>query len=237
NGVTAALLVQSGWTGVNDIFSGLDNFLATYAPRRDPSGLISGLGERYEVARITIKKWSVGAPIQPALDALEMLLRKHPFDKDKVEQVIVRLPTSGAVTVDNRKMPDICLQHMIAVMIMDKAVTFRSAHDKTRMNDPAVLHLRSKVKLIPDSALEHLMPKRAAIVEVMLAGGTHLNQRVDNVRGTPDNPMTRDEVIAKARDLVTPVFGDAKCNKLIEKIFALEDVKDIRELRPLLQQA
>jgi hypothetical protein len=57
------------------------------------------------------------------------------------------------------------------------------------------------------------------------------------VRGTPENPMSREEVVAKARDLIVPVLGAAKCDALIEKLLSLENVKDIRELRPLLQRA
>ena len=72
SGVTAALLVQSGWTGVDDIFSGPDNFFLAFAPQANPEGLIERLGERYEVTRTDIKKWTVGSPIQPALDALEL---------------------------------------------------------------------------------------------------------------------------------------------------------------------
>src|SRR6202140_1744144 len=71
NGVTAALLVHSGWSGVDDILSGPDNFLQCYAPQADPAMLIDKLGERYDVERENIKKWSVGGPIQPALDAYE----------------------------------------------------------------------------------------------------------------------------------------------------------------------
>src|SRR6266436_555113 len=40
NGVTAALLIQSGWTGVSDVFSGHENFFQSYAPQADPAGLI-----------------------------------------------------------------------------------------------------------------------------------------------------------------------------------------------------
>jgi hypothetical protein len=69
-----------------------------------------------------------------------------------------------------------------------------------------------------------------------LADGSRLVQRADNVRGTPENPMTRDEVVAKARDLIAPILGTAKCSGLIEKVFHLETVSDIRELRPLLQR-
>src|SRR5437879_3950737 len=142
-----------------------------------------------------------------------------------------------AASVNNREIPDICLQHMAGVMLMDKTVTFSSAHDKARMKDPATLREREKVKLIPDEQLERLMPLRVAIVEVQLTDGTHLTQRVDNVRGTPKNPMTRDEIVAKARDLIAPILGTAQCANLIERVLNLDRVKDIRELRPLLQRS
>ena len=75
SGVTSALLVQSGWNGIDDIFSGADNFFLAYAPAADPAQLIEKLGERYEIARTDIKKWTVGAPIQAPLDALETLMQ------------------------------------------------------------------------------------------------------------------------------------------------------------------
>jgi len=237
NGVTSALLVQAGWTGVDDILSGKDNFFAAYNPRADSAGLIDKLGERYEVTRTNIKKWPVGSPIQSALDALEILNKKRPFEASQVQLVSVRLATDEAAIVNNREIPDICLQHMIAVMLLDKTVTFASAHDQGRFKDSATLRERAKVQLIPDAELERLMPLRVAIVDVTLADGSRFTQRVDNVRGTPENPMTRDEVIAKATDLISPVFGASKCSNLIEKIFHLESIADIRELRPLLQRS
>jgi 2-methylcitrate dehydratase PrpD len=237
NGVTAALLVHGGWTGVDDVLSGPQNFVASYAPKAEPAEMIDKLGERYEVTRTTLKKWTTGGPIQSPLDALYNILKRHPFDADQVKQVVVRVATSAAFTVNNREMPDICLQHLIAVMLIDKTVTFRAAHDKARMQDPAILRERAKVRLIPDEEFERLIPKRVAVVEVTLNDGTHLSERVESVRGTPENPMTRDEVVAKARDLMTPVLGAEQCANLIEKVLEIEDVKDIRQLRSLLQRA
>ncbi len=237
SGVTSALIVQSGWSGVEDIFSGKDNFFAAYNPHADPAGLTEKLGERYEITRTNIKKWPVGSPIQAALDALEILMKQHPFHANEVQKVFVQLATDEAAIVNNREIPDICLQHMVAVTVMDKTVTFSSAHDKVRMKDPATLREREKVKLIPDEQLERLMPLRVAIVEVQLMDGTNLKQRVDNVRGTPKNPMTREEIVAKARDLIAPILGTAQCANLIERVLDLDKAKDIRELRPLLQRA
>src|SRR5882757_6644926 len=236
SGVTSALLVQAGWTGVDDILSGKDNFFAAYNPHADPAGLIDKLGERYEVTRTNIKKWPVGSPIQAALDAIEILRKQRAFEAGQVQQVTVQLATDEAAIVNNREIPDICLQHMVAVMLLDKTVSFVSAHDQARLKDPATLRERAKVQLIPDQELERLMPLRVAIVNVTLADGSHLTQRVDNVRGTPENPMTRDEIITKASDLMTPILGAAKSSKLIQTVFGLEAVSDVRQLRPLLQR-
>jgi len=63
-----------------------------------------------------------------------------------------------------------------------------------------------------------------------------VSERVGNVRGTMENPMTRDEIIAKARDLMTPVLGASKCQSLIDRVFDLESVRSVTQLRPLLQR-
>jgi 2-methylcitrate dehydratase PrpD len=92
------------------------------------------------------------------------------------------------------------------------------------------------VQLIKDDQLQNLMPLRVAVVDIKLADGKRLTKRVDNVRGTPQNPMTREEVVAKAKDLITPVMGAAGVTKLVELVMNFESVKNIRELRPLLQR-
>lgn len=236
NGVTAALLVQAGGTGIDDVFSGPDNYLMANAPKANPAMLVDKLGERYEITRTSVKKWTVGSPIQAPLDALEILLKRQPFTPDQVRQITVRVATNEAMIVNNREIPDICLQHMMAVMLIDKTVTFKSAHDTARMKDPAVLRQRAKVQLVGDEELQKRLPRREGIVEVTLAGGMRLTEHVENVRGTADNPMSREEIIAKARDLMTPVLGASACTRLIDRIFDLEKVKNVRELRPLLQR-
>jgi 2-methylcitrate dehydratase PrpD len=237
NGITAALLVQAGATGVDDVLSGQDNFLADYATQGDPAKLIDKLGERFEITRTNIKKWTVGSPIQAPLDALEIILKKRPFEPNQVKTVAVRVASSEAALVNNREMPDICMQHMIAVMLIDKTASFKAAHDKARMQDPAILKQRAKVQLIPDAELERQLPAREAIVEVTLEDGSRMTETVKAVRGTAENPMPREEVIAKCRDLMTPVLGAERCDKLIQTTMNLETLKSIRELRPLLQRS
>lgn len=227
SGVTSALLVHSGWNGIDDVFSGDDNFLLANAPHGDAALLVDKLGERYEITRTSIKKWTVGSPIQAPLDALEILLKRRPFEADQVKEVTVRM-NPGSV-VDNREMPDVCIQHMIAVMLVDKTVTFRSAHDKPRMRDPTILRQRAKVRLDPTAGQPLLV--------VALADGTRLSEDAAAVLGTFNNPMTREQVATKCRDLMTPVLAGAATRALLERILDLENVKNVRELRPLLLRA
>jgi 2-methylcitrate dehydratase PrpD len=236
SGVTAALVVQSGWTGVDDILAGPDNLLMTFAPHADPVNLVEKLGDRYEVMRTNIKKWTVGSPIQAPLDALETLMEKRRFRSEEVRKVIVRVGTQAAAIVNNRDISDICLQHIVAVMLNDRTVSFRSAHDKKRMQDPAILRYRQKVDLVPDDELDRMLPQRVAIVEIVLTSGVHLTERVDAVRGTAENPMTRGEVVAKCRELMAPVLGVARSTKLIDAVLALESITNLREFTSLLRR-
>jgi 2-methylcitrate dehydratase PrpD len=236
NGVASALLVDTGWNGIDDIFSGADNYFLAYAPNAKPNILIEKLGVQYEIALTDIKKWSVGSPIQGPLDALSLILQKNKFDAEDVEKLDVRLAPSAAKVVNNREMPDICLQHMMAIMLIDKTASFKAAHDIDRMKDGKVLAQRAKVNLISDENLNQFMPIRVAIVEVILKDGRRFSERVDAVRGTPRNPMTKVEVFDKAMDLIGPVIGNNQSKELIAFINSLEQKTNLNQLSYLLQK-
>lgn len=235
NGITSALLVENGWNGINDIFSGADNYFEAYAPQANKRLLIQGLGERFEITQTDIKKWSVGSPIQGPLDAIELIRKKNTFSVDSIQKVIVRLEPSTAKVVSNRDMPDICLQHMMAVMLMDGTASFKAAHDIQRMQDSQVLALRSKVELISDEDLKQFMPVRVAIVEIELKDGKRYSERIDAVRGTPRNPMSRVEVMDKALDLIGPVLGTGQAKDLAHLVLAIEDQPNVNNLMRLLR--
>jgi len=198
---------------------------------------VDKLGERYEIARTNVKKWTVGSPIQAPLDAMVIFFKQRSFTADDVQKVVVRIATDEANTVSNRDIPDICMEHMVAVMLLDKTVTFQSVHDKARMKDPAVLQVRAKVEVVADPRIDARRPRREAIVELTLKDGTQLSEWVRDVRGTADNPMTRAEVVDKARDLIAPVLGNTTSSNLINKLLVLETLTDVRELRPDLQRS
>jgi 2-methylcitrate dehydratase PrpD len=103
------------------------------------------------------------------------------------------------------------------------------------MRDRKVLQLRSRIELRGDDALTRAMPRREGIVEILLKDGRELRHHTRAVRGTPENPMTREEVGDKCHDLMAPVLGGRRSRKLCETIWSLERIADVRALRPLLR--
>ena len=90
---------------------------------------------------------------------------------------------------------------------------------------------------MPDQALAPLLPARVAVVELTFGDGADLVERVEAVRGTVRNPMPRGEVVDTALDLMAPVLGNAAARTLVQRVRALETVRDVRTLRPLLRPA
>jgi 2-methylcitrate dehydratase PrpD len=241
NGVAAATMVAAGFSGVDDVFSGERNFFVAYDETRrigrppDPQRLAQGLGSTYEIMNTNIKRWSVGSPIQAPLDSLLDLIRARGIRGTDVEKVTVRVSRQGANTTDNRTMPDICMQHMCAVMLLDGIVTFASAHDEKRMRSREVLDLRSRIELVGDEEMTRALPARQGIVELTLKDGRTLRHHTKAVRGTAQNPMTRAEVDEKACHLMAPVLGKARARRLCDAVWALDRLSSMRKLRPLLR--
>lgn len=240
NGVAAAAMVAHGFTGVEDVFSGERNFFVAYDESRRigkaplPERLIQDLGVTYEITNTNIKRWSVGSPIQAPLDALLELIRAHGIKADQVEKLVVRVAHQAANTTDNRDMPDICMQHMCAIMLIDGIVTFESAHDEKRMKDRRVLALRQRIELYGDDGLTRALPSRQGIVELKLTDGRELRKHVMAVRGTAQNPMTREEVDEKCFHLMAPILGKARARRLCDTVWGIEKLSNARALRPLL---
>ena len=237
NGVTAVTLVQSGFTGVRDPFSGEHNFFKAFSPNPYPELLVEGLGSSYEIMLTSIKKFPVGGPIEPALDGLLTLIKKYNLTSRDIKSVVVRLPGVPARVVNERNMPNINLQHILSVALMDGELTFESAHSHARMNEPAVLELRKHIKLLEDRGLENAQRHHQAIVEITTIDGSQLREHVVSVPGTVENPMTTKDIEIKCNGLLTPVLGEDRSKELIDTILKLEQVKNMRDLWPLLSES
>ena len=236
NGVTAALMVAHGMSAVDDVLHGERNFLFAFDAEERAGELVDALGSRYEVLNANIKKWSVGSPVQAALDSVQALMREQGLGAASLERLTVEVQDHEAAIVDNRSMPDICLQHLVAVLLLDGTLTFASSHDVRRMSDAKVRAVRARVHLVGSPELT-ARGGRQAIVTAALKGGGHIRHHTAAVSGTPASPMTRADVQDKALDLLAPVLGVSRARRLVDAIWQLERLRSVRELRGLVVPA
>lgn len=234
NGVLAASFAAAGFTASLEPLEGRPGLFAAFPEDAQPELAVELLGERYEVTRTAIKKWCVGSPIQAALDSLETLMSLHRFSAPDVAAIVVALPRQAAPVVDDRPMPDVNLQQQLALMLQDGRVTFHSSHDRARMVDPAIMRLRGKVRIDPRADETFVQHTRQAWVTVDLVDGRQFEHRTLDVRGTPNNPMTVEEVVAKCHDLMAPILSAMRAEELVTRLLAIETMEDVTELRRLL---
>jgi 2-methylcitrate dehydratase PrpD len=220
NAIFATLLTQSGWTGVDDVLRGERTLFVAYGRGDKGRTLDEPMALGDEILGSNIKKWCVGSPVQAPLDSLEALREQLPAP-DRIRAVTVEIRADEAFIVDNRDMPNISLQHLSALYIVDRGLTFESAHDFARMADPVVAALRARVKLIASEALQRA-GGRQAIVTIETDDGRTLRHHTPAVRGTWGNPMPREEVDAKARDLIVPLLGQERSETLLAQLWRLE---------------
>src|SRR5712691_4565576 len=158
NGVAGALMVAAGFSAVDDAFSGRNHFYTAFGEKPQPNLLAHELGIKFEIMAATIKKWCVGSPIQAVLDATTALVAKHRLRAGDVRAIRITMPDDRMHIVDNRSMPDVCVQYQVAIAIVDGTVSFAAGHDEARMTDPAVQAVRSRIELIPSPELSAAVP-------------------------------------------------------------------------------
>ncbi|MGE5526940.1 MAG: MmgE/PrpD family protein [Rhodospirillaceae bacterium] len=236
NGTAAALMAATAWTGVEDVFTGERDFFFTFAPDADREALTRGLGRDYEILRAAIKRWPVGGPIQGPLHVLRDLMAEHRFGAAHVERIIARMPDKELEIVNNRAMPDISVQHLLALMLVDGAVTFRSAHDFARMKDKRILDVRSRIQAVGDAALTDAQRRWRCVMEVRLKDGRTLHHQTMAAKGSFENPLTRAEEEEKALDLLQPVLGKARSRTLLDALWNIDRVDNVQKLRKLYQK-
>jgi 2-methylcitrate dehydratase PrpD len=234
NGVTAAIMVQTGFTGVEDVLDGTHNMLVALSTSPKPEEMVTALGTRFFVNETAIKTFSVGYPIQAALDAFLTLRKQHGLTVNNVDRIVVRLPEDGARIVDNSPMPDVNCQYLIAVALIDGAVSFSDSHSRERMEDQQVRAVKARVQLVADRALMNPDAPRSGMVEVALRDGRSVSHFTRHPPGTKENPLDMEGVNQKARELIAPVLGTERTEAIIQRVNALEQLDNVRNLLPFL---
>ncbi len=230
NGVTAAVFVQAGLTGVHDVLGGTHNLLQALSTSPKPEEMVAGLGSRYIISETCIKTFTVGFPNQSPLDALLKLRREHGLSPDQVERIVVHLPEDAIGIVSRSQMPDVNCPYLIATALVDGGVSFAHSHSHEHMADPRIRSVMERVTVIGDPKLNDPAAPRGGIVDLVLKDGRTVSRHTRFPPGSKENPLDTEAVNAKARDLMGPVLGAERTEAAIRQLNELERVADVGEM-------
>lgn len=236
NGASAALLVHHGFTGTADPLQGSPGWLEStlfIGPESDMdrNKLIDGLGENFEMPLVAYKRFPVGGPTQPTVEAMLALTKQ--VDSKDVAHIEVKMPGHPAIFA-NAKMPALNIPYLCAVILEDGKLEFNTAQSHERFMSPSVRELMAKVDVLHDPSMETEPRTEPASVAITLANGETVSHRVEHVLGFPTRPMSHDDVDSKARELINPILGATKTNELLDVLWNIENIQNINELIPLL---
>jgi 2-methylcitrate dehydratase PrpD len=229
NGLHAALLVQSGFTGVKDAFDVKGGWFSSRQFRDegsdyDPDYLVEALGTRFEMPLVAYKRFPVGGPTQPVVQAMLELTKVV----SAMDVVSVDIEMPGAVAAfASAEMPALNLPYLCSVILIDGKLSFEMADSMVRKTtDQEVLALMNKVSVQHDPDQEAEPRKESARVIITRKDGSTEVVFVEHVRGYPMNPMDHQDVEDKARELMTPVMGRAGTEELIDLVWRIDSLED-----------
>ncbi len=237
-GLRAALMVEAGFRGVRgalDHPAGWMRGALFSAGDGDRDYLVSQLGDRSELPLTAFKRYPVGGPAQPAVEALLGMLPA--LGAAPVESVLIEMPGRWEAFRD-AAMPALNLRYLTAIILLDGELEFVSAQSLQRMaRDEAVQALMLRVEIRHDPAQEIPPPAprpESARVTVTLADGRRETAFVPHVLGYPTHPMSRAEVEAKAMVLMGPALGRERAHAVVAATAQLDALPDAGALIELI---
>lgn len=223
-GVLAAELAKLGFTGPPNILEGSRGFFAATCPDAKLDALLAEPDHRWQVHETSIKPWPSCRHTHPVIDAARGLRVKIP-GVEVIRSIYIETYQAALDLCDNQSPQSeyaakFSLHHTAAAALSDDQVTFASFDEAARAR---LAPLRDKVSVRLSDELEAAYPARwGGAVEVTLTNGMTLREDRHDALGDPEAPLMRDQLIAKARDLLAH-GGHSEPDALVDAILALPE--------------
>jgi 2-methylcitrate dehydratase PrpD len=225
-GVLAACLARAGFTGPGRIFEAeWGGFLGTYAgDSAAPDRLTAGLGQEFKILRSGVKPYASCRGAHAVLDVVLDLRRREALTADDVAAVRIRCTEADRLMLGEpeprtRLAAQMSLPYSVAVAWVTGRAFLEEYEERAR-EDPRVRALMRRVRLEPDPALAE---GEEPHVTVEMRDGRRFSGHVAIARGAPENPLSRDEVVAKYEALAARALPPDAVRAVREAVFALEE--------------
>lgn len=245
--VTAVLLAREGMLGMPELFEGEAGIFKVYfGGEYDRDKMLADLGTDFLCAQMTYKYWPAVGNAHTYIHAAIELMRNHQVDRDQIAKIRVYVGTFAERMCKPEAARKTPATMMDAKFSLPMTVAIALAKGKmsvgdfapSAIKDPAILAIAAKVEAVFDPAFNWNLKLPAGKVEVALQDGRVISCLGENVPGTPENPMTWDQLVAKFTDCATHAscgLLGAQISQIVSGIRTLDTSGDaVSALRPVM---
>lgn len=238
NGVFAALMAGRGLTGPEEAFEGSKGFLKQVTgPMKLPT--FGGNGKPFKVEDAKFKylpaEYHIQCTVQPAMELHKVLGGRV----DDIEKVIVdTYDIAVDATADSpdkwnpttRETADHSLPYVLAVPLI-KGSLWLDDFTEEKIKDAKVRALMQKIEVRRSEEFTRAYPEaNCSRIEVITKSGEKHVREIRYAKGHPKNPMTDQEIETKFRKLAEPVLKPSQIKQILDRLWHLEEVRDLREV-------
>jgi 2-methylcitrate dehydratase PrpD len=242
SGVLAAELAARGFTGPTAVLEYEDGgFCRAVSDASDLEALTRGLGQDYVTADVSLKPYACCGSTHSSIDAVRWLTRQYDIRPQDVEEIVVsnhsvvKLQTSWWYEPVSPMQAQMNIEYCVAVALAEgNAGPQQFSSDK--IADPRLVELAHKVRFEIDPEIERIYPRAfPGKVAIRLRDGRSVQHAVAGPKGSPQHPMTLEEVTEKFHLLVDPVLGHERAARLADLVARVETLHNVQAMAALLQ--
>jgi 2-methylcitrate dehydratase len=237
-GLLAAQMAKEGIEGPVHVLEGKEGlFEVIDNVRWNQEALVEDLGSCYLLPTCSYKAYPTEALTHQPISATLRLMQEADFQAEEVDQVVVETTTRGADILsdpskykpESKETADHSLPYVIAIALLKGNVLPESFQDEV-IKDERVRDMMDRIKVVADPAIDELFPRiKRARVSIATKDGRSHSVQVDAAKGSPENPMSDEELQAKFLANSRDVLGAARADKVIEATLQFDVYDDIRD--------
>jgi len=253
-GVESAMLAKLGYSGPEHIYDGKEGLFHVFGHSNvggeacafDGAGLVKDLpkssGDHYRILDCGMKSFPIEALSHAPLTAMMKCVKENGIKASDVAEIKVEVIARAADILGDphkyrptgKETADHSLPYCLAVGLVDGMVT-PLQFKQQRIEDPALIPVMDRVKVVPNEEFEALFPRIQPIrVTLTLKDGKRFAARVDVPKGDPRDPMTPEEINVKLTALGRDVVGEDRCKRIGEHIMAIDGQPTVDEMMGLM---
>lgn len=238
SGVYSALLAVRGFTGIEDVLEApYGGYLSSYSGKPNYARLLDGLGDVWETGKVGYKPHACVTSIHSALDAFAYLLKTHGIGPAQIREVKIGVSQmththcAWEYRAQGVTAAQMNLFYGLAVTALD-GMAFVAQYDAARIADPAIMAFIQKIRAEVDPEIDAMGPafRHAARVQIILEDGRRFSHEILNRRGSPENPLSYDDVVYKFRHVVGGLVNAATIDAYIRMSDTLDQATTVQPL-------